>query len=428
MVRLMRRAAMSPASVSSRRVVSALPQMKIKSMPLTASFASFPRSAIGTTTSFGAGSGSAGKPLELKYLEGNGSLALALPLTGDPHSEIGLGMKLFSLKPTTSVASFIAQVQLEDTTAKDVQIRTHKGVPVAPDTTFSTLMADDFQVVLNDKVLRVAAPVFTGDAYTSLPQDGGLDIRAIAHKAAIIKLRETIASHPKWKIDVAEFKKLAADHGIPPKQASQVLHAFHQVGLVFHFSQAVDDELKTAVFLKPRNILDSYFDSLGLIPPSTQRYTEKRQQLESDLAAIMPEHDALLHLKKQLDETAHKRTGLFCYVSSAGLIGMGSLYAWLTFVEYSWDIMEPVTYFTGFGVSIMSYFWWTATKTEYEYENAYDLLFQRYRQRLYTKSQFDPVKLEKLEAKVAEFHRDIAAISAKLAKPTCLQAQFLKEK
>ncbi|CAK4086676.1 unnamed protein product [Aphanomyces euteiches] len=423
--KLLRRVAVCP-SAPDLKVVGMAQRMKwMHVAPFTSSL---PRLAVGTTSSFGAGSGSAGKPLELKYLEANGSLALALPLTGDPQSEIGLGMKLFSLLPTTSVASFVAQVQLEDSTAKDVQIRTQKGVPVAPETTFSTLMADDFQIVLNDKVLRVAAPVFTGDAYTSLPQDGGLDIRAIAHKAAIIKLRETIANHPKWKIDIAEFKKLAADHGIPSKQANQVLHAFHQVGLVFHFSHAADEELRTAVFLKPRNILDGYFDSLGLVPPSTQRYLEKRQQLEADLAAIMPEHDALLNLQKQLDDTAHKRTRIFTYLSSTGLIGMGSLYAWLTFIEYSWDIMEPVTYFTGFGVSIMAYFWWTMTSSEYEYENVYDFIFQRYRQKLHTKWHFDPAKLEKLQAKVADIHRDIASISTKITKPTCLQAEFLKDK
>ncbi|CAK4686284.1 hypothetical protein LEN26_006850 [Aphanomyces euteiches] len=423
--KLLRRVAVCP-SAPDLKVVGMAQRMKwMHVAPFTSSL---PRLAVGTTSSFGAGSGSAGKPLELKYLEANGSLALALPLTGDPQSEIGLGMKLFSLQPTTSVASFVAQVQLEDSTAKDVQIRTQKGVPVAPETTFSTLMADDFQIVLNDKVLRVAAPVFTGDAYTSLPQDGGLDIRAIAHKAAIIKLRETIANHPKWKIDIAEFKKLAADHGIPSKQANQVLHAFHQVGLVFHFSHAADEELRTAVFLKPRNILDGYFDSLGLVPPSTQRYLEKRQQLEADLAAIMPEHDALLNLQKQLDDTAHKRTRIITYLSSTGLIGMGSLYAWLTFIEYSWDIMEPVTYFTGFGVSIMAYFWWTMTSSEYEYENVYDFIFQRYRQKLHTKWHFDPAKLEKLQAKVADIHCDIASISTKITKPTCLQAEFLKDK
>jgi hypothetical protein len=68
---------------------------------------------------------------------------------------------------------------------------------------------------------------------------------------------------------------LAAEHGIPKKQVGQVLHAFHQVGLVFHFSHAGDEELRSAIFLKPRNILDNYFDSLGLTPPSTQIYLEK---------------------------------------------------------------------------------------------------------------------------------------------------------
>ncbi len=38
--------------------------------------------------------------------------------------------------------------------------------------------------------------VFTGDAYTSLPQDGQLDLRSVMHKSAIIKFREAITYHP----------------------------------------------------------------------------------------------------------------------------------------------------------------------------------------------------------------------------------------
>ncbi|KDO25904.1 hypothetical protein SPRG_08845 [Saprolegnia parasitica CBS 223.65] len=383
--------------------------------------------------SFGSGSGSSSRPLELKYLEGNGALALALPLPlhdngmlGGAEGDVGLGMRVFSMQPTTSVGGFIAQVQQEDTSAKDVQVRTTKGVAFPPETPFSTLMADDFQIVLNDKVLKVAAPVFTGDAYTSLPQDGQLDIRSVAHKAAIIKLRETIESHPKWKIDVAEFRKLAAEHGIPKKQASQVLHAFHQVGIVFHFAQSPDEELKTAVFLKPRNVLDTYFDSLGLTPPTTQHYTEARQALETELATLMPEHDALLHLKKELDHMAHKRVRVYCYLSSLGLVGSFGLYAWLSFIHFSWDIMEPVTYFTGFGVSIVGYTWWTFTQKEYDYENIYDYLFQGRRKKLYARAAFDEAKLEALQARVAAIQKDIDVIAAKAVKPTCLQAQFLR--
>jgi hypothetical protein len=117
------------------------------------------------TNTFALGSGSVNRPLELKYLEGNGALTLALPLpfynrenSANSSLEAGPSMRVFSMQPNTSVGTFIAQVQQEDSSAKDVQVRTHKGVPFSPDTLFSALMADDFQIVLNDKVLRIAAP------------------------------------------------------------------------------------------------------------------------------------------------------------------------------------------------------------------------------------------------------------------------------
>ena len=41
----------------------------------------------------------------------------------------------------------------------------------------------------------------------------------------------------------------------------------------------------------------------------------------------------------------------------------------LTWWEYSWDIMEPVTYFVTYGTAIIAYSYFVLTKQEYMYND-----------------------------------------------------------
>ena len=42
----------------------------------------------------------------------------------------------------------------------------------------------------------------------------------------------------------------------------------------------------------------------------------------------------------------------------------------LTWWEYSWDIMEPVTYFVTYGTAMAAYAYFVLTKTEYLFNDA----------------------------------------------------------
>ncbi len=63
--------------------------------------------------------------------------------------------------------------------------------------------------------------------------------------------------------------------------------------------------------------------------------------------------------------------------------------------------MEPVTYFTGFGVSIFGYFWWSLTRSEYEYENVHDFLLRKKKRQLYGLHGFDVKAFHALEKELA---------------------------
>ena len=70
----------------------------------------------------------------------------------------------------------------------------------------------------------------------------------------------------------------------------------------------------------------------------------------------------VVQLKHELAVKAEKRTNRLTWV---GLSLMGlqfGLLARLTWWEYSWDIMEPVTYFVGYGSAIAMFGYYILTK------------------------------------------------------------------
>ena len=69
--------------------------------------------------------------------------------------------------------------------------------------------------------------------------------------------------------------------------------------------------------------------------------------------------------------------------------------------------MEPVTYFTGFGVSIFGYFWWSLTRSEYEYENVHDFLLRKKKRQLYGRHGFDVKGFYALERELQGCHQQL---------------------
>ena len=60
--------------------------------------------------------------------------------------------------------------------------------------------------------------------------------------------------------------------------------------------------------------------------------------------------------------------GQYCKYSL--VIGQFGILARLTWWEYSWDIMEPVTYFVTYGTAIGAYCYFVLTKQEYLFNDA----------------------------------------------------------
>lgn len=171
--------------------------------------------------------------------------------------------------------------------------------------------------------------------------------------------------------------------------------------------------------------MDSYLESLGLSPVSSRIFDQEREKLLAKIRALEPEHVALVNLRRELHAAATRHANVVATGLSASLVGTFGLYFWLSFIHFSWDIMEPVTYFTGFGMSVVSYAWWSVTNQEYEYENIYDYFYKKKLRKLVASAKFDQPRLDLVAATLDQHQRKLAELEQVLLKPTHLQASYL---
>ena len=74
-----------------------------------------------------------------------------------------------------------------------------------------------------------------------------------------------------------------------------------------------------------------------------------------------------MKVRDQIQETAAKRTKLMMWGGLAFMSTQFGVLARLTWWEYSWDIMEPVTYFVTTGTAICAYGYFLLTQQVYIY-------------------------------------------------------------
>lgn len=102
--------------------------------------------------------------------------------------------------------------------------------------------------------------------------------------------------------------------------------------------------------IEPRNIFVSV--------PS---FEDRTRYLRSTLYAKTYEIERMVKLKGECDALARVGTRRFAFGGAAILGAWWVAVAYGTFfTEYSWDLLEPVTYLTGLGVFMCGYVWWVS--------------------------------------------------------------------
>nr|CDS25318.2 coiled coil domain containing protein 109A [Hymenolepis microstoma] len=99
---------------------------------------------------------------------------------------------------------------------------------------------------------------------------------------------------------------------------------------------------------------------------------EKEREIKKRIADIQLQLEPFEEKRQVLAQAASARTRRFTWL---GLGAMGlqfGLLARLTWWEYSWDIMEPVTYFVGYGTTMAMYAYFVVTRQDYNFPEVFD--------------------------------------------------------
>ena len=89
---------------------------------------------------------------------------------------------------------------------------------------------------------------------------------------------------------------------------------------------------------------------------------EKERYLMAELEKLQLELKPMEDIKAEIDRKSAQRTNIVVWGGLGYMAFQFGLLARLTWWEYSWDIMEPVTYFVGYGTAMACYAYFVLTR------------------------------------------------------------------
>ncbi|KAK4376156.1 hypothetical protein RND71_006833 [Anisodus tanguticus] len=123
--------------------------------------------------------------------------------------------------------------------------------------------------------------------------------------------------------------------------------------------------------------------------------------------ALLPDDDStieelkiLTEKKDKIDELAHKHVRRILWMGlGAGLLQVG-LFFRLTFWEFSWDVMEPIAFFTTTAGIVVGYAYFLVTSRDPSYQDVLKRLFLSRQRKLIKKYDFDIQRFVELQKKI----------------------------
>nr|XP_032805896.1 calcium uniporter protein, mitochondrial [Petromyzon marinus] len=134
---------------------------------------------------------------------------------------------------------------------------------------------------------------------------------------------------------------------------------------------------------------------------------QRERELLTKLDNLRVQIEPLEKVKRDLKLKAEKRTRLVLWGGLAYMATQFGFLARLTWWEYSWDIMEPVTYFVTYGSAIAMYAYFILTRQEYIYQDARDRQYLHFFHRHAEKTRFDFAAYNKLKDDIAQAELDL---------------------
>lgn len=323
-----------------------------------------------------------------------GHLDLLLPLPGSQ------GLTRFEVTETNAtVHDVIAAVKHADPTLRTVELATPEGTKVARTVRLRELLAMSFCLQLNDVRVMVERGVAAME-----------DKRARDESVAFATVKAELAKDARLVMPVAEFYQMCQHAGAEEKVALKWLRELQRRNLVVHFDRSRNAQLEKALILRPYS-LESVLTLQNALDSELYNIKHDRKVKERQLAELKVAMKNLQQVEASVALAARRMPNVQKWVGLSSLTGFYGALMYCVWDVYSWDVMEPITYFIGFTAVLSSSFYHAITKKDPTYSNIWQKRYADRVAKLSKQRKYDPAELEKLQACVADLENDITLLS-----------------
>ncbi|TMW61725.1 hypothetical protein Poli38472_010788 [Pythium oligandrum] len=326
-------------------------------------------------------------------LASQGRLQLHLPLPGLP------GLSPIQInEDTATVQQLIDAVKKADGELKAVDVTTTNGTKIARTMHLKELTGMDFILRLNHVNVSVQ-----NDAVDDEKRQSGEGVAFASIKASIEK-----DSRPFMSLE--EYYKICSTAGAEEGVANKWLRELQRRNLVVHFDRSSNAELKNTILLRPNStesklLLENALDSELYTVQITRKSREtKLQELESALKKLKV-------IGEETHKDARKLPNAGKWVALSGITTFYGSLMYMVWDVYSWDVMEPITYFIGFTAVLANSFYHTITKKDATYTNIWQKNYRKRLANLHEERRYTPAKVSALEDKIADVQRDVELLT-----------------
>ncbi|XP_017773165.1 PREDICTED: calcium uniporter protein, mitochondrial [Nicrophorus vespilloides] len=117
-----------------------------------------------------------------------------------------------------------------------------------------------------------------------------------------------------------------------------------------------------------KTLVSNLYEALNVQEHNVQKEKDLNIKIETLREELMPLEEQKMHL----DMIAQRKSDWMSWIGLGLMSVQFGILARLTWCEYSWDIMEPVTYFVTYGTAMAGYAYFVITKQEYVLKDVKD--------------------------------------------------------
>ncbi|KAK1437001.1 hypothetical protein QVD17_02785 [Tagetes erecta] len=198
-------------------------------------------------------------------------------------------------------------------------------------------------------------------------------------------------------VNVEALKMKLSTEGKETICYSELLEACESMGV----TKSIEEAKEFVKVLDEAGVVLVFRDKVYLHPDKVVELVRRAVPL-----ALTPEDDPrreelrVLQAKQQeIDALAHKQVRCILWTGLGISLAQISLFFRLTFWEFSWDIMEPIAFFTTTSGLIIGYAYFLFTSKDPTYQDFMKRLFLSRRRKLIKKHNFDIERFKELQKK-----------------------------